>query len=210
MPLELDPAQDDVVGMLALAPSQVSDLAVFREMLIEANARMNLVATASLTQFWRRHVLDSAQLLGHAPEARVWADLGAGAGFPGLVLAILLKCEAGARVHLVESQAKKCRFLDEVVTALGLPAQVHNARAESLKLKVEVVTARACAPLARLLGFAAPYLQRGAKAMFLKGEGVAGEIVVARKTWGFDAVTHPSLSDPRGRILMVSQVTHGG
>ena len=201
--------RDDVVAQLGLSPSQTSDLDRFHTMLTEANAQMNLVAAGSLSEFWRRHVLDSAQLLSHAPEARVWADLGAGAGFPGLVLAILLKGEAGTQVHLVESQAKKCRFLGAVVSALDLPAHVHNARAESLKLKVEIVTARACAPLIRLLGYAAPFLQRGAKAVFLKGESIADEIAVARKSWGFDAVTRPSLSDPRGRILLLSQVSRG-
>ena len=201
--------RDEIVALLGIGPSQASDLDRFCTMLTEANSQMNLVAAGSLSAFWRRHVLDSAQLLSHAPDARVWADLGAGAGFPGLVLAILLKGEVGARVHLVESQAKKCRFLDEMVRALDLPAQVHNARAESLKLKVEIVTARACAPLTRLLGYAAPFLQRGAKAVFLKGESLAEEIAVARKSWGFDAVTRPSVSDPRGRILLLSQVTRG-
>jgi 16S rRNA (guanine527-N7)-methyltransferase len=108
-----------------------------------------------------------------APDARTWADLGAGAGLPGVVLAILLKDTPGAKIHLVESMAKRCKFLRAVVDDLGLPVEIHNARAEELDLKVDVVTARACAPMVRLLGYAQPYLKRGATGWFLKGQDVA-------------------------------------
>jgi 16S rRNA (guanine527-N7)-methyltransferase len=181
----------------------MADLERFRLMLVEGNAVMNLVGPATLPDFWSRHAWDSAQLLKVIPGALTWADLGAGAGFPGLVLAILLKGQANSRVHLVESMAKRCRFLTEVVTALDLPATVHNARAEDLKLKVEVVTARACAPLPRLLGYAQPYLKSGAVGLFLKGQDVASEIEEATIYWKFDADLSPSLSDNRGRILSV-------
>jgi 16S rRNA (guanine527-N7)-methyltransferase len=163
-----------------------------------------------MVDFWRRHFLDSAQLIALAPNAQVWADLGSGAGLPGVVLAILMKGQEGARVHLVESMAKRCRFLAEVVGALGLPAEVHNARAEDLKLNVEVVTARACAPLTRLLGFSRPYLARGAKGLFLKGAEVDTEVAEARRSWRFVSATHLSLSDPRGRVLEVSELARAG
>jgi 16S rRNA (guanine527-N7)-methyltransferase len=197
------------LAALGWSPQKERDLETFRLMLEAANAGMNLVGSATLGQFRQRHFLDSAQLLWFAPQARVWADLGAGAGFPGLVLAILLKDAPGAKVHLVESVAKKARFLADVTAALGLPAKIHNARAESLKLKVELVAARACAPLTRLLGFAEPYLARGARALFLKGEGAEAEIAEARKTWGFDVEVHPSLSDPRGRVLSIRELVRG-
>jgi 16S rRNA (guanine527-N7)-methyltransferase len=145
-------------------------------------------------------------LLKVIPGAKVWADLGAGAGFPGLVLAILLKHAEdplSVHVHLVESMAKRCRFLTEVVSALDLPATVHNARAEDLKLKVEVVTARACAPMRRLLGFAQPYLKAGAVGLFLKGQDVASELEEATTYWKYDSDLSPSLSDNRGRIVSV-------
>src|SRR5690606_23717223 len=100
------------------------------EKLTAANRVMNLVGPATLDIFWSRHAWDSAQLLDLAPEARTWADLGAGAGLPGVVLAILLKGRPGAHVHLIDSMTKRCRFLSEVVGALDLPATVHNARAE--------------------------------------------------------------------------------
>lgn len=184
-------------------PAQAGDLETFRRMLVAANAGMNLVGAATLQDFWRRHVLDSAQLLKVAPTARVWADLGSGAGLPGVVLAILLKGEGRPRVHLVESVTKKCGFLADVAAALSLPVEIHNARAETLRLKVEVVTARACAPLTRLLGFAAPFLTRGALGLFLKGETLEDEIALAQKTWRFSSEILPSLSDPRGRVLSV-------
>ncbi|HEY5411460.1 MAG TPA: 16S rRNA (guanine(527)-N(7))-methyltransferase RsmG [Caulobacteraceae bacterium] len=184
-------------------PAQLADLERFRELLGEWNDRMNLVGPSALDAFWGRHAYDSAQLLPLAPAARTWADLGAGAGFPGLVLAILLKGRGGAKVHLVESTAKRCRFLDEVVGSLDLPASIHNARAESLSLTVDIVTARACAPLPRLLEFAWPYLRQGATGLFLKGQDVEAELVQATTSWGFKAELLPSLSDPSGRIVRV-------
>ena len=181
----------------------LADIETFRAQLEETNRSLNLVADSTLPSFWSRHALDSAQLLTLAPEARTWADLGAGAGFPGVVLAILLKQTPGARVHLIDSVAKRCRFLQDIVTRLDLPATVHNARAESLALAVDVVTARACAPMSKLFGFAYPYLHAGAEGWFLKGENVEVELDEARKTWRFDAELISSLSDPRGRVVHV-------
>ncbi|MBN8551541.1 MAG: 16S rRNA (guanine(527)-N(7))-methyltransferase RsmG [Caulobacterales bacterium] len=181
----------------------LSDLELYRQKLEAGNAVMNLVGPASLPDFWNRHALDSAQLLQMAPEARIWADLGAGAGLPGVVLAILLKATPEARVWLIDSQTKRCRFLSDVVSDLSLPADVINARAESLSIKVDVVTARACAPLDRLLQFAEPYRRHGAEALFLKGEKAEEEIAEARRHHRFDAEVLPSASDPRGRILRI-------
>jgi 16S rRNA (guanine527-N7)-methyltransferase len=187
-------------------PAQMEDLVRFREILTAGNAVMNLVGPATLPDFWNRHAWDSAQLLRLAPEALSWADLGAGAGFPGLVLAILGKGRAGFHVHLVESMAKRCRFLDQVVSELGLPATVHNARAENLELSVDIVTARACAPLHRLLGYARPYFRAGAQGLFMKGQDVASELEEATRYWHFEAETVPSLSDQRGRIVRVRRL----
>ena len=137
----------------------------------------------------------------------VWADIGAGAGFPGVVLAILLKGRGGAQVHLIESLAKRCRFLETVVGELDLPAQVHNARAESLRLTgIDVVTARACAPMDKLLGYAQPLLRGKARGLFLKGKDVEAEIAEAAKRWRFEAAMIPSKSDPSGRIVSVARL----
>jgi len=106
----------------------------------------------------------------------------------------------------VESMAKKCGFLSEVIRELNLPARVHNQRAEDLPLAVDVVAARACAPLTRLLGFARPSLRRDVRGLFLKGAEVDTELAEARKSWRFTVAVHPSLSDPRGRILEITEL----
>jgi 16S rRNA (guanine527-N7)-methyltransferase len=186
---------------------EIAGLERLQAMLADWNTRMNLVSAASLEMFWSRHALDSAQLVPLAPAARVWADIGAGAGFPGLVLAIRLKTQPGAMVHLVESQAKRCRFLAAACETLALPATVHNVRAETFAAKVDVVTARAVAPLGRLLAFAEPLLSRGAVGLFLKSEGVEAEIAEARAAWRFTCNISPSVSDSRGRVLRVEGVS---
>jgi 16S rRNA (guanine527-N7)-methyltransferase len=193
----------DFAARSGATAAQIADLVRLQALLADWNARINLVSAASLADYWSRHVLDSAQLKTLAPAASVWVDIGAGAGFPGLVLAIFAKTEPGAKVHLVESQAKRCRFLEAAVAELALPAEIHNARAEDLALKADVVTARAVAPLVRLLGFARPYLAKGATGLFLKSESVEAEIAEARKTWRFAYDVSRSVSDSRGRIVKV-------
>ena len=188
-------------------PAQMAALAAYRDLLADWNERMNLIGPATLPDFWSRHAWDSAQLLRLAPDAQRWADLGTGAGLPGVVLAILCKESPGFHVDLVESMAKRCRFLEEVVHSLGLPATIRHGRAEDLKLKVEVVTARACAPLFKLLGYAWPYLRIGATGLFLKGQDVASELEEATRYWDFEAEIVPSLSDPRGQIVRIRRLT---
>jgi 16S rRNA (guanine527-N7)-methyltransferase len=190
-------------SLRAATPAQMADLETLIERLTAANAVMNLIGPDTLPDVWNRHIFDSAQLLDLAPEAATWADLGAGAGFPGLVLAILLKDRADSHVWLVDSLGKRCRFLQEVVDALSLRATVINGRAEEQRIKVDVVTARALAPMDRLLGYAQPYLQRGAQGLFLKGEKAEVELIEARKVWQFDSTLSVSRSDPRGRIVSV-------
>jgi len=189
----------------------VADLEAYFELLATWNARMNLVGPSAMANFWLRHAYDSAQLLALAPLAKVWADLGAGAGFPGLVLAIQLKETPGVRLHLIESMSKRCVFLREVVAALDLPAEVHHARAEAVRIPgVEIVTARACAPLDRLLGFAWPLL--GDKAadetvgLFLKGANADLELTEARRLWDFHVERQASRSDPSGQILRIERL----
>ena len=184
-------------------PAQMADLETLVRRLTEANSVMNLVGPDSLPDVWNRHIRDSAQLLDLKPDAATWADLGAGAGFPGLVLAILLKDRADSHVWLIDSLGKRCRFLQEVVDALSLRATVVNGRAEEQRIKVDVVTARALAPMERLLAYAQPYLQRGAQGLFLKGEKAEAELIEARKVWQFDSDLSVSRSDPRGRIVSV-------
>ncbi len=177
-------------ALRAATPAQMADLDTLIERLTIANAVMNLVGPDTIPDVWNRHIFDSAQLLDLAPEAATWADLGAGAGFPGLVLAILLKGRTDSHVWLIDSLGKRCRFLQEVVDALSLRATVVNGRAEEQRID-------------RLLGYAQPYLQRGAQGLFLKGEKAEAELIGARKVWQFDSDLSVSRSDPRGRIVSV-------
>lgn len=181
--------------------ANIADLQAFLVMLTEANEVMNLVGPDTIPDFWNRHAWDSAQLVDLAPEAKTWADLGAGAGFPGVVLAILLKDRPDAHVWLIDSLGKRCRFLQTIVDALELPATVINGRAEEQTIKVDIVTARAVAAMEKLLGYAQPYFQRGAKGLFLKGEKAEAELKEARRVWQFEAELTVSRSDPRGRIV---------
>jgi len=190
-------------GLTGATDAQMGDLATFAARLAEANAVMNLVGPDTIADVWNRHYWDSAQLLQLAPEATTWAELGAGAGFPGVILSILLQDRAAAHVWLIDSLGKRCRFLQTVVDELGLPATVINGRAEAQSLKVDVVTARAVAPMEKLLGYAQPYLQRGARGLFLKGEKVELEVAEARRVWQFESDLSVSRSDPRGRIVSV-------
>ena len=199
--------REDFQARTGASTERMAELDRFRDMLTETNAVMNLVGPDTLPDFWSRHAWDSAQLLEMAPEARTWADLGAGAGFPGLILAILLKNNPGAHVWLIDSLGKRCRFLSTVVETLELPATVIHGRAEDQKdIAVDVVTARALAPMERLLGYAQPYLQRGAQAVFLKGERAEEELREAWKSWHFTHELRPSQSDPRGRIVHIGSL----
>lgn len=192
------------------APARMQELTSFLLRLTEANAVMNLVGPDSLPDFWNRHAWDSAQLLDLAPKGLTWADLGAGAGFPGLVLAILLKDRPASHVWLIDSLQKRCRFLQSVVDDLSLPATVIWGRAEQQTVKVDVVTARAVAPMEKLLGYAQPYLQRGAQGVFLKGEKAELELRDAAKVWQVEADLSVSRSDPRGRIVTVRSLKRRG
>ena len=191
-------------------PEWMADLEQFRVMLSEANEVMNLVGPDSLPDFWNRHAWDSAQLVDLAGFGKTWADLGAGAGFPGVVLAVLAKGRPGSHVWLIDSLQKRCRFLQAVVDELELPATVVWGRAEEQALKVDVVTARAVAPMEKLLGYAQPYLSRGAQGLFLKGEKAELELQEASKVWQVEADLTVSRSDPRGRIVTVRSAKRRG
>jgi len=200
--------RDDFVAVMDPGPDVMARLDAFLAILTTWNARMNLVGPSALADFWGRHAYDSAQLLSHAPEARIWADLGAGAGFPGIVLAIFLRDNANTKVHLIESMAKRCAFLRSVSMDLDLPTLIHNSRAESLHLSpVDVVTARALAPMPRLLEYAHPLLKGSAVGLFLKGRDVDRELEEARKSWRFEVSLSPSASDPEGRIVSLKRLS---
>lgn len=189
-------------------PGDVSSrLDCFVEFLLPWTQRTNLIARSTIPTLWTRHIADSLQLLDLAPDARCWVDLGAGAGFPGIVIACALAGRAGAAVHLVESNGKKATFLREAVAHLKIPATVHPVRIEDFAknspLKPDVVTARALAPLDHLLELAQPLLKTGALGLFPKGQDVEGELTRASKCWNIDAELVPSKTSPEGRIVVV-------
>ncbi len=179
-------------------------------MLEDWNARHNLVSPASLTDVWNRHVWDSAQLARFVPDAaRTLADLGSGAGFPGLVLAELLRGKV--RVTLFEATAKKCRFLEAVRDRLGLDTVIRNERMEAAAPQAfDIVTARACAPLDKLLGYAQKFLGPESMCLFLKGQNVGAELTQARNSWKMKVLQHPSLTDPSGTVLEIRELAYVG
>jgi 16S rRNA (guanine527-N7)-methyltransferase len=156
----------------------------------------NLVAPGTLAEIWERHVADSAQLLRLAPQNRRWLDLGSGAGFPGLVLAILLADTPGAHVDLVEANGRKAAFLRAVARETGAPAIVHAERIEDLASRwqppIDAISARALASLASLCDLAAPLLSRGIPAWLHKGADFSAERAEASHAWTLDLVEHPS------------------
>jgi 16S rRNA (guanine527-N7)-methyltransferase len=170
--------------------------------------KFNLVANSTLPLIWTRHISDSLQLLDHAPDAKVWVDYGSGAGFPGIPIACALADRPGAQVHLVESVGKKANFLREVVAQTGIPATVHQMRAEnfgdSYGDKVDVVTARALSPLKTLCDQTFPLIKRGAVGLFNKGQDVDAELTEAAKYWTIEAQKLPSKTSPQGCILKVT------
>ncbi len=173
--------------------------------------RINLVAPSTLRDVWHRHILDSAQLYALS-RSELWLDLGSGGGFPGLVVAFLLKSRQG-RIDLVESNRKKAGFLQAMVGQYALPARVYPDRigAEIKGLGgPQVVTARALAPLPRLLELAHPWLSSNATGLFHKGRDYQRELAESAHQWTFDLVEHPSKTDEDSVVLEIRNLTRRG
>jgi len=182
----------------------------FVEFLLPWTQKTNLIARSTIPTLWTRHIADSAQLLAQAPEAKVWIDLGPGAGFPGLVIACALAGRRGAAVHLVESVGKKANFLRAAAEHLGVPAVIHNVRIEdfgkNFKEDADVVSARALAPLDKLLHLASPMLHGKAVGLFPKGQDVDAELTGASKYWNIETELVPSLTSRDSRIVVVRKL----
>ncbi len=185
-------------------------LSVYADLLKRWQSKINLVSPASLPNLWQRHMLDSAQLVDHiAPETKIITDLGSGAGFPGLVIAIM----TGIETHLVESDSRKSAFLREVIRQTNAPAIIKNGRAETMTPWLSpIVTARALAPLPKLLTYARPFLDNSMAShapacLFLKGENWREELTDAEKSWHIQCQDVVSITDPAGRILIISNPT---
>jgi len=181
----------------------------FVETLLLWQQKQNLVAASTLPHIWTRHIADSLQLLPLAPGAKIWADFGSGAGFPGIAIACAL-AGTGALVHLIESVGKKAVFLREAVRVTAIEAKVHQIRAEafaeSCAERIDVVTARAVAPLKVLCDQAFPLIAKGAIGLFLKGQDVDAELTEAAKYWTIEARKVPSVTSPGSQIVVVERL----
>jgi 16S rRNA (guanine527-N7)-methyltransferase len=176
-------------------------LEAYVDLLLRWNSRINLIGRSTASDVWQRHILDSAQLLPLLlPGARTLVDLGSGAGLPGLVLAILGVPE----VHLIDSDQRKCAFLREAARAAAAPAAVHAGRIEDAPgFAADVVTARALAPLHRLLEHAEKYIGPNSRCLFLKGRSAAEELTEAGKLWSMRARLVPSATDEAAAIVCI-------
>jgi 16S rRNA (guanine527-N7)-methyltransferase len=203
----------DRAAALALTPvSRGTEARLDRyvALLLEWQAKTNLVAPSTLPTLWTRHISDSLQLVSLAPSAKTWVDFGSGGGFPGVVLACALAEMPGATVHLVERIAKKAAFLREAIRVTGSPGIVHPADigdiVDRLGGSVDCVTARAVAPLHQLIGFAEPLVRQGAKALFLKGQDVEAELTEATKYWKIEPRLHSSRTGGHGWIVELDRI----
>src|ERR1700753_1538331 len=180
------------------------------DLLRQWQAKTNLVAPSTLPNLWTRHISDSLQLLPLAPSAKRWADLGSGGGFPGVVLACALAEVPDATVHLIERNAKKAAFLREALRVTNAAGVVHLSdigdTVDSNLSRIDCVTARALAPLHQLIGWAAPLIEKGAKALFLNGQDVELELNKATKYWNIEPRLHSSLTGGHGWIVELDQV----
>jgi len=201
----LDADRERALAMVGVSRETLARLDRFTELLLAWQSRINLISPSTIPTLWTRHVADSLQLL-QLVDPGVWLDLGSGGGFPGLVIACALADVPGTRVHLVESNLKKVAFLREAVRELHVPAIVHAARIETMADTlgpVDYVTARALAPLPELFEMSAPFLKKGAKAVFPKGQDLERELTEATKNWNIEADSVPSKTSKAGRILIV-------
>jgi 16S rRNA (guanine527-N7)-methyltransferase len=182
----------------------VDRLRAYADLLVKWNPRINLVSPDSIPNLWSRHIADSAQLFRFIPQnAPNLLDVGSGAGFPGLVLAIM----GVTGIHLVESDQRKCAFLREAARVSGVQVTVNAERIEKVPpFEAAVVTARALAPLAKLLDWTAPFRADSTICLFLKGQAVEGELTEARKQWTMGIERQQSLTDPSGTILTLREV----
>jgi 16S rRNA (guanine527-N7)-methyltransferase len=190
--------------LVPVSRETLARLEAYAELLVRWSARINLIGRDTIADLWRRHILDSAQLQTFLPAAAsTLIDLGSGAGLPGLVLAIL-----GARgVELVEADSRKSAFLREAARIAEVTVTIRPCRIQAVQPHpVDVITARALAPLDRLLGLAEPFMGPVSECLLLKGERVEGELTLAREHWTMIASLHQSRSDPRGVVLRLQRI----
>jgi len=195
---------DEFLKHFPISRETFQALELYEAMLREWNQKFNLIGNSTLPEIWTRHFLDSAQIMSYIPEeTQSLADMGSGAGFPGIVLSILGVPE----VHLIESVGKKAVFLYEIVKALDLNVAVHQGRVEDMhNFKADIITARALKPLPELIKLANPLMHKGSFGIFLKGKNVLEELTESAQSWTFDFAKSPSISDPSGSVLIIKNL----
>lgn len=199
---------DDALRLTGVSRETLERVRSYLAVLDQWRERINLIGPGEGRHLWRRHVLDSLQLIEYISQDDLnVADLGSGSGFPGLVIACALAERPGASVTLVEKSPRKSEFLEAAIAAQGLPARVLNVRIEDApRQKFDLVTARALAPLPKLLGYAYGWLKPSGKALLMKGRDVEAEVAEARRSWTFEMSDRASLSSPEGRVLRLSSI----
>lgn len=195
--------QADVPDWLSVSRETLDQLTLFASEVIKWNPAINLVSKSSVAEIWHRHILDSAQIYPDSGEAGVWLDIGSGAGFPGVVMAIM----GAQNVTLVEVDQRKATFLREVARKLHLPIRVISARVEEIPpLGAQTMSARALAPLTDLLAHASRHLQPDGRAIFPKGRGFHAELQAAQQNWSFDCTEIQSKTDTESAILIIKNI----
>jgi 16S rRNA (guanine527-N7)-methyltransferase len=205
----VSPAINDRDRALELVPALreiESQLVVYEDLLRRWQMRMNLVGRSTLSEIWTRHFADSGQLLSDAAVNKRWADLGSGAGFPGLVLSLLQGRNEG-EMHLIESDTRKAAFLREVSRETGSRAVVHNSRVEDVigDIDPSIVTSRAMADIAILFRAARPFVEKGGAGLFLKGRDIAAELTRASIPSNFAVRLRPSKVDPASSVVLIER-----
>jgi 16S rRNA (guanine527-N7)-methyltransferase len=214
-PLDLSADRAAALTLTPVSRETAERLDRFVALLLTWQRTVNLISPSTVPRLWTRHIADSLQLLDLMPKAQVWVDLGAGGGFPGLVLACALAGRPGAAVHLVESNTKKAAFLREAVRATEAPAFTHAMRVEKFvdifHDPLDVLTARALAPLNLLIGKTFSLLGKsGVTGLFPKGQNAEIELREAAELWNLDASLIPSRTDRSGRIVMIRHLEPAG
>lgn len=199
--------RDEILSRFDVSRETLARLTRFAELLVHWNSRINLVSPSTIPDLWHRHLVDSAQIWALArPHGGTLIDLGSGAGFPGLVIAIMGGSDS-FDIHLVESDSRKCAFLAAVKREFSLELTIHRQRIEIAELPpANVITARALAPLHKLLVYTSRLRARNGTAFFPKGRNFEKELDEAHRLWNFDYTLHPSMTDPEAAVVEIGAI----
>ena len=203
----------DLMSVCTVSRETIDRLEVYAGLLEKWNSTINLVSKNTINQMWKRHFLDSAQLWPHIPsETKTLVDIGSGAGFAGLVLAIIgMEKSPNMKFTLIESDSRKCAFMRNVSRETGIDINILTNRIENVEgLQADIVTARALATLSQLLTYSKDILKDGGTCLFLKGDTYVNEVYEAKKSWDFMLKERQSVTHQNGRILQLTGIKHAG